>query len=76
MVIDAVKRAEDSDALIIRLYEAHGAWCRTTLRLPAGTTSAELVDILEERPEPLAIVDGALPLELTPYAVRTLRLSR
>ncbi len=76
VVIDAVKRAEDSDALIIRLYEAHGAWCRTTLRLPAGTTSAELVDILEERPEPLAIVDGALPLELTPYAVRTLRLSR
>src|SRR3954454_10878139 len=34
LVLDTVKRAEDSDALVVRLYEAHGA--RGTARLRVG----------------------------------------
>ncbi len=76
VVIDTVKVAEDSDDLVVRLYEANGAWTRATVTLPAGTAKAELVDILEERPEPLTVVDGTVTLELGPFAVRSLKLSR
>jgi len=76
VVIDTVKKAEDSDDLVVRLYEANGAWCRTKVTLPEGTASVALVDILEERPEPLTIVDGAVTLELGPFAVRSLKLRR
>ena len=34
LVLDTIKRAEDSDALVLRLYEAHGA--RGTARLRLG----------------------------------------
>ena len=33
LVLDTVKRAEDSDALLLRLYEAHGARGRARLRV-------------------------------------------
>ena len=33
LVLDTVKRAEDSDALVLRLYEAHGARGRARLRV-------------------------------------------
>ncbi len=39
LVLDTVKRAEDSDALVLRLYEAHGA--RGTARLRVGVPFAD-----------------------------------
>ena len=53
LVLDTVKRAEDSDALLLRLYEAHGA--RGRARLHVGWPVAEAVscNLLEDAGEPL-----------------------
>ena len=43
LVLDTVKRAEDSDALVVRLYEAHGARGTARLRVGVPFTDARLV---------------------------------
>ena len=47
----AIKRAEDSDAMVVRLYEAWGGRCRAGVNVPGGER-ATLCDLLErERSE-------------------------
>jgi len=67
--VEAVKRAEDSDAVIVRLYEAWGRPChaRITTTLPARRVT--LCDLLErERSE------TSLELDFRPFQVVTLKL--
>ncbi|HYM97090.1 MAG TPA: alpha-mannosidase [Candidatus Sulfotelmatobacter sp.] len=74
VIVEAIKRAEDSDAVIVRLYEAWGRPCRARIRttLPAGR--AWLCDLLERNSTELAIRDGELELELSPFRILTLKL--
>ena len=74
VIAETIKRAEDSEAAIVRLYEAWGRPCRTTLRttLPAGR--AFLCDLLERNLVELPVRDGAVQLDLGPFKVLTLKL--
>jgi alpha-mannosidase len=74
VVLDTVKRAEDSEALVLRLYEAHGitATARLTSALPVTTASA--CNLLEEETERLPW-DGGLELVLRPFELLTLKLT-
>ena len=74
VVVEAVKRAEDSDAVILRLYEAWGGRCRTRLRTTLPASRAFLCDLLERQLEEVAVSDGVLDLELTPFKILTLKL--
>jgi alpha-mannosidase len=49
LLIDTVKRAEDSDALIVRLYEAHGGRGTARLRVGLPFTGAWFANLLEDR---------------------------
>ena len=64
LVLDTVKRAEDSDALVLRLYEAHGG--RGTARVRVGLPMASVAqcNTLEEVGEALQIEGEEI---LVPY---------
>jgi alpha-mannosidase len=72
LVLDTVKRAEDSDALVLRLYEAHGA--RGLARLRIGLPFAEVVrcNLLEDAGERLAAAGGAVELPYLPHQIISL----
>jgi alpha-mannosidase len=53
LVLDTVKRAEDSDALVVRLYEAHGARGTARLRVGVPFVGAVSGNLLEDPGEPL-----------------------
>ncbi len=74
VVVEAIKRAEDSDATIVRLYESWGGRCRTRLRMTLPASRAFLCDLLERDREEVAVRDGLIELELTPFKVLTLKL--
>jgi alpha-mannosidase len=59
VVLTAIKKAEDSKALILRFYEWAGKNANVGIRLPKGVTSATLTNLMES-PEgaPLQVVDG------------------
>jgi len=74
LVLDTVKRAEDSDALVLRLYEAHGA--RGVARLWPGLPFGEVVEcnLLEDTGAPLAVEDGAIVVPYAPHQIVSLLL--
>ncbi len=74
IVVDWIKKAEDSDALIVRLYEASGAHVRGHLRSPLPVCGVAACNLLEEEEIPLDWQDGGLALDLQPFQIITLKL--
>jgi alpha-mannosidase len=67
--MSAVKRAEDSDAVIVRVYEAWGRPCRARITTSVPHSRVAVCDLLERETE-----DGSLELDLGPFQVVTLKL--
>jgi alpha-mannosidase len=74
VVVEAIKRAEDSDAVIVRLYEAWGGRCRARINTSLPASRAFLCDLLERNRDEIKVRDGQLELELTPFKILTLKL--
>lgn len=74
IVIETVKKAEDSDALIIRMYET---WNKSTpCRINLGIDAAEVFEcnLLEEKDEPLALDGNGVSLTFRPFELKTLKV--
>jgi len=74
-IVEAIKRAEDSETTIVRLYEAWGDPCKALLRTTLPASRAFLCDLLEREREEVTINDGMIELELTPFKILTLKLA-
>jgi alpha-mannosidase len=74
VIVDAIKRAEDSEAVIVRLYEAWGRPCRARVRTTLPVSRAYLCDLLERNGTEVVVHGGELELELTPFKIITLKL--
>lgn len=72
IVIEAVKKAEDSDAIVIRLYETSGISTRTTFTLHKECENAWLANLLEEPETRLEHQQNAVELEFKPFEILTL----
>ncbi len=72
LVLDTVKRAEDSDALVLRLYEAHGARGEARLRVGLPFTDALSCNLLEDTGDPLVVEDGAIIVPYRPHQIISL----
>lgn len=75
VVVEAVKKAEDSDELVVRLYEAHGMATQTTLHIGLNVASAALVDMMEENPKKLCVKNKGVKLAFSPFEIHTVKLS-
>ena len=71
LVLDTIKRAEDSDALVLRLYEPHGARGTAHVRLGFPFGAARRATLLEEPGEPLAVHDAAIEIAYRPFELVT-----
>ncbi len=76
LVIDTIKRAEDSDALIVRLYECHGARGVATLRVAEPFAIARRCNLLEDDGEPLPVAGSTVTLPYRPHEIISVKLSR
>jgi alpha-mannosidase len=74
VIVEAIKRAEDSDAVIVRLYEAWGRGATAHIRTTLPASRAFLCDLLERDSAEVAVHDGVIELELSPFKVMTLKL--
>ncbi len=72
LVLSTIKRAEDDErATVVRLVEMEGTGGPVGLRFPFVPARAARVNLIEENPEPLEIRDGAVVVEVGPFAVET-----
>ena len=74
--LSCLKRAEDSETVIVRLYEPHGIRGDAVLESGLKLERAAIVNILEEEPAELPIKDGRkITISVTPFQVITLQLT-
>lgn len=74
LVIEAVKRAEDGDGLIVRLFEAYRRRGTARIILNGLCSRATRTDLLERNQEDLPVHGGAVVIEFKPFEIITLRL--
>jgi alpha-mannosidase len=76
--LGSLKRAEDGNGLVLRLYEPHGARGEALLRFLTPVRRVERVDLLEEPAEgpvpTLADDDRLVRLQVHPFEVVSLRI--
>ncbi|MCL2507729.1 MAG: glycosyl hydrolase-related protein [Oscillospiraceae bacterium] len=74
IVIETVKKAEDSNCAVVRVYET---WNRKTpCRLTFGSKirSAAICNLLEEKDEELMMDSGSLELTFKPFEIKTVKV--
>ncbi len=74
VVIEAVKRADVGDALVVRVYEAWGRRGPATVRAPWRVARAAHTDLLEREVGAAPSSDTEVELHLAPFEIKTLRL--
>ena len=73
IVIECAKRAEDSDDLIVRLYESHNSHTTAHIHTAENFSHAYLTDLTEKVVCELEIKDGTVTLPMKNFAIETLR---
>ncbi len=74
VIIESIKRAEESDDIIVRLYEAYGKRGKIELNLEKlGVKKAWLCNLLEEKEIELELEEKEIGFYIKPYEILTIR---
>ena len=75
VVLETVKKAEDGDGIIVRLYEVENARTKVTLYCADAILSAEETNLLEQPVESaIDVKENEISLTIKPYEIRTIRI--
>jgi alpha-mannosidase len=74
VTLETVKKAEKSDALVLRVFEHANARATATISFGVPVKSAKLVNLMEEGGEPVAVNGNSVTLQLRPFEIATLLL--
>ena len=75
VVLETVKKAEDGDGIIVRLYEVENARTKVTLYCADAILSAEETNLLEQPAESaIDVKENEISLTIKPYEIRTIRI--
>lgn len=74
-VIEAIKVSEDGASIIVRFYEAQGARGQAILSTTLPVKKAWTATMMEEDEKALALKDGAVKIDLTPFEIVTVKFT-
>jgi alpha-mannosidase len=74
VVLTAVKKAEDDNALILRFYEWAGKENDVKLRLPEQAQSASETNLMEKVIEPIPAQGNTVTVHTKPYEIKTVKV--
>jgi alpha-mannosidase len=71
LVIDTVKIAENTDEIVVRLYETNGCSGTAVLNVGANVVSAVESDLIERKSGDVVLNNNAITFNFTPYEIKT-----
>jgi len=74
LILSALKKAEDGDALIFRFFETRGEPCTAVLRMPPQVRAVKRVNLLEEEEGELSFEGEKLEMPVGAFEIVTLKL--
>ena len=75
VVIDTVKRCEDSNSLIVRVYEAYGQRGDVNLTFGRKPKKVTECDLMEENDVPVKMKGSTVSFFVTPFEIRTFKVT-
>jgi alpha-mannosidase len=75
IMIESVKKAEDREAIIVRLYETSGANGTADLKIGFPHKEVSLVDLMENELQRLAEDGNDIRLQFTPFEIKTIQIT-
>ena len=76
VVVEAVKKAEDDDSIIIRLYETGHASVKANLQFGFAVSRVEETDLMEKTLCAIPVTKDCVRLNFQPFEIKTIRVSR
>lgn len=74
VILETVKKAEDTDAIILRVYEAYGQRGDVTITLARKPRKVTECDLMEEYDVPVESQGGEVRFYIKPYEIRTFKV--
>ncbi len=74
VILETIKRAEDGEGTILRMYESENAYTKAKLTVHADFAKAYICNLLEEREYEAAVTGNVIDVVLKPYEVITVRI--
>lgn len=74
VLIEAIKKAEDGDGMIVRLYESAGASSKAALVWKLPAISAEECNLMEEGIAPVLMANNRISFDVGPFEIKTFRI--
>jgi alpha-mannosidase len=74
VIVTALKKAEDENALVLRFYEWAGKDGEVGIQLPPGAESAAETDLMEKPIASLTVRNGGVSLHTKPYEIKTIKV--
>ncbi len=74
VVLAAVKKSEDGDYLVFRLYEAHGRDAEANLKLFRKPKLVYEANLMEEKIGEVKFKGRVIPMKFKPFEIRTLKI--
>ena len=75
IIIEAVKKAECSDDIIVRLYECSGSSMKTNISFGFAVKDVQIVNLLENVVESLQFNKESMELRFKPFEIHTLKIT-
>ncbi|MGZ9164713.1 MAG: alpha-mannosidase [Anaerolineales bacterium] len=74
IIIETIKRAEDGNGIVLRLYESQRKRGQVQVRMGFSVESAWETNLLEENESELSVENDSIRLNLKPYQIMTIRV--
>ncbi|WP_244917101.1 alpha-mannosidase [Paenibacillus castaneae] len=75
IMLESVKKAEDSDHLVFRLFETAGTLARAEIAMGMECVSIEETDLMEQPIRLLGEQCSSVELEFSPFEIKTIRIA-
>lgn len=75
VIIESIKWAECGDAFVVRLYDAAKTGSKVNVKFNVDVKNVCLTNLLEEKPEVLALEDNTASFYVKPFEIKTLLCS-
>ncbi len=76
VIVSAIKKAEDDNALVVRFYEWAGKQGDVVLQVPPGAQSARETDLMEKPLGSLTLNGNAVSVPTKPYEIKTVKVQK
>lgn len=76
VILETVKKAEDSNATVLRMYEAYNKKADATVTLAYTPTRVTLVDMMENEIEEIPVSGSSFTLNVKPFEIVTVKVEK